>query len=238
MRNIAIVEDEDLAAKTLLESLDRYQKENGTKFTVIRFASANDFLKDYTPIYAVVFMDIQMPGMNGMDASFALRKIDQSVSLIFITSLMQFAQKGYEVDAVGYLLKPVTYYDLSMKLTKALDIYVRNEKRNVVLGFSGGLCNISCDKLMYVEVVKHRLYYHLVDDVVETTGTLSSVEAQLESYGFLRCNNCYLVNPKFIVSVQGSNVLVGQESLLISRPRRANFIAKLTEWFASSAAKD
>lgn len=59
----------------------------------------------------MVFMDIQMPKMNGIDGAVELRKLDKTVSIIFITNLVQFAQKGYEVDAVSFLVKPVSYFD-------------------------------------------------------------------------------------------------------------------------------
>lgn len=238
MRNIAVIEDEDVHAAKLEEDLALYQKECRCELRVDRFRSAEAFLTDYRPVYAVVFMDIQLPGMNGMEAAFKLRELDRTVSLIFITSLSQYAQKGYEVDAVGYLLKPVSYYDFSLKFRKALDLYVMAEERNVSLDVPGGICWVSCNKLMYVEIIRHRLYYHMVDGVVEATGVLSAVEKQLEAHGFLRCNNCYLVNPKFVVNVKGLTVQVGNEELAISRPRRGTFLTKLTEWFTMSAGKE
>lgn len=231
--NIAVVEDETLAAQSLRDKIERYSKEFGCEFNVVRFPNAQEFLRDYKAIYAVVFMDIQMPKMNGMDAAFKLRELDKSVSLVFITSLMQYAQKGYEVDAVGYLLKPVGYYDFSLKFRKALDTYVMNAEHSLVLEVAGGMRRISCDKLMYVEIIKHRLYYHTVDGVAETTGVLSAAEKELEAFGFLRCNNCYLVNPRFVVDVKGSVVTVGTEKLTVSRPRRAAFLTKLAEFYAS-----
>ena len=96
------------------------------------------------------------------------------------------------------------------------------------------MCRLSTDNLMFGEISSHRLYYHLVDDVIEMTGVLSNVEKQLAEYGFLRCNKCYLVNPKFIVSVKNNNVQVGNHTLQISRPRRAAFMAELANWFAGS----
>lgn len=235
MRNIAIVEDDNLAAAALTRNIERYGEEFGCEFSVRRFSNAEEFLEGYSAIFAVVFMDIQMSGMNGMDAAFTLRKTDKTVSLVFITSLIQYAQKGYEVDAVGYLLKPVAYYDFALKFRKALDVYVMNEQHSVVVEVAGGLCRMSIDKLMYVEILRHRLYYHTVDGVAETTGVLSTVEKELEKYGFLRCNNCYLVNPRFVVSVSGLAVNVGGTELSVSRPRRAAFLTKLAEWFASSS---
>ena len=235
MRNIAIVEDEDLAAQALIDHIKQYEAQTGQSFQIFRFANGADFLQDYRAVYAVVFLDVQMPKMNGLETALQLRRYDKNVSIIFITNLVQYALKGYEVDAVSDLIKPVSYYDFSMKFKKALDIYLLNEDRSFTVNTPGGLCRISTDKLMYVEIMNHRLFYHLIDDVIEMTGVLSGVEQQLSRFGFLRCNKCYLVNPKFIVKVKGSTVQVGDNLLQISRPRRAAFLAELANWYAGSA---
>ncbi len=234
MRNIAIVEDEDAAAEVLQGHIEQYAQRNGQEFQICRFHDAVEFLKDYRPLYSVVFMDIQMPHRDGMSAAEELRSVDKTVSLIFITNLVQYAQKGYEVDAIAYLLKPVSYFDFALKFKKALDVYVMNEGQAVTVNTANGLCRISTDKLMYVETVRHRLRYHLVDDVVEVTGALYKVEDEFKGFGFLRCNQCYLVNPKFIVSIKGNTVQVGGDALMISRPRRNAFLAELACWYAGS----
>lgn len=234
MRNIAIVEDEDLAAQALIDHIKQYEAQTGQRFQIFRFVNGADFLEDYRAVYAVVFLDVQMPKMNGLETALQLRRCDKNASIIFITNLVQYALKGYEVDAVSYLIKPVSYYDFSMKFKKALDIYLLNEDRSFTVNTPGGLCRISTDKLMYVEIMNHRLFYHLIDDVIEMTGVLSGVEQQLNRFGFLRCNKCYLVNPKFIVKVKSSTVQVGDNLLQISRPRRAAFLAELANWYAGS----
>lgn len=234
MRNIAIVEDEDDAVTLLNGLIKKFSEATGQEFRVDRYRSAVEFLTDYKRIYAVVLMDIQMPYKDGMSAAIELRNIDKTVSIIFVTNLIQYAQRGYEVDAVAYLVKPVKYYDFELKMRKALDVYVMNERHDLTINTSGGLCRISTDKLMYVEIVRHRLYYHLVDSVVEMTGVLSQVEEKLKEFGFLRCNQCYLVNPRFVVSVKKSSVRVGRETLTISRARRNSFMAELANWYAGT----
>ncbi len=234
MRNIAIVEDENQAAALLTGYIEEYSKRTGQQFHIDRFENGHAFLEQYKATYAVVFMDIQMPHCNGMDIAFQLRERDKTVSIIFVTNLSKYAQKGYEVDAVGYLMKPVSYYDFALKFKKGLDIYSMNEEQRVMVSISGGFCRISTDKLMYVEVAKHRLYYHLVDDVIEVTGALSKVEEELKQYGFMRCNQCFLINPKFVVSVKGYDVQVGNDTLTISRPRKSAFMEELTTWLAGA----
>ena len=230
--NIAIVEDDNTAATVISGFIDRYSKENSVELYAKRYETADKFLEDTESRYSVVLFDVKMPGTSGMDAAFEFRKRDKTASVLFITSMTQMAQKGYEVDAVGYLIKPVGYYDFSLKLKKAIEIYTFNEKRNVTITIPGGLCRISMSKLIYVEIVNHRLRYHLVDDVIEMSGALSRAEEELANYGMLRCNSCYLVNPEFIRSVKGNDLWIGNEVLRISRPKRQKFLEQLAEWYA------
>ena len=232
MHNIAIVEDNDNDALTLESYISRISEQEKTKYNVKRFHNALELLDNYQSIYSLILLDVEMPGLNGMDASSRIRKLDKTVSIIFTTNLIQYAQKGYEVDAVAYLIKPVQYFDFALKFKKALDIYSLNEDKDFVIKTAKGPCRISTNKLMYVEVMRHRLYYHLVDDTLEVTGTISKVEEELKDFGFLRCNQCYLINPKFITKIQGLDLLIGNETLLISRPRKKQFLEELANWYS------
>lgn len=237
MRTVAVVEDEDAAASVLTEYIQKYSAETGCEIAVERFRDAEKFLAEHTARFAVVFMDIQMPHRDGMSAAVELRKTNKTASIIFVTNLVQYAQRGYEVDAVAYIVKPVKYYDFTLKFRKALDIYAMSEGKDFLLSTAEGLCRISTDKLMYVETVRHRLYYHLVDGIVERTGVLSKVEEELKAFGFLRCNQGYLVNPRFIVRVKGLTVQLGSENLPISRPRKKSFMTELANWYAGEGNK-
>ena len=141
-------------------------------------------------------------------------------------------KKGYEVDAVAYLIKPVQYYDFALKFKKAIDIYSLNENKDFSVKTAKGPCRISTSKLMFVEVIRHRLYYHLVEEILEVTGTIAKAEDELKEFGFLRCNQCYLINPSFISKIQGLEVVVGNETLLISRPRKKSFMEELAKWYS------
>ena len=224
---IGVCDDE----KNIRELISNKIKKEYPNSEIFFFKSGEELLLDSKDI-DILLLDIQMPGIDGMKASYELRKIDKTVSIIFITSMVQFAQKGYEVNAVSFMLKPINYYDFSLKLKKALDISTMNENRNITINTKNGICRISTDKIIYVEIIKHKLVYHLVDELIEMTGVLSEVESRLNEYGFLRCNQCYLVNPKYIVAVKGKELIIGNETLQISRPRYNQFMKDLTNWFA------
>ena len=120
MIRIALIEDESEAKDLFMTNLDRYSKEHGVEFTVAHFCNAMTFLESYKPVYDIVFMDIKMPDMNGLDAAHRLRQLDPSVILIFLTNLSQYAVRGYEVNALDFIVKPISYYVLVLKLERAL----------------------------------------------------------------------------------------------------------------------
>ncbi|MBR1842896.1 MAG: response regulator, partial [Oscillospiraceae bacterium] len=101
MINVAIVEDEDSQAQVLYEYIERYSRESGSKYSYKRFRDGYEFIENYRQEFGVVLLDINMPHLNGMDAAVMLREKDKNVSIVFITSLVQFALRGYEVDAVS-----------------------------------------------------------------------------------------------------------------------------------------
>ena len=119
MPNIALVEDEPEAADVLASFIARYAGEKGLELTVTRFGNAMDFEMTHQH-FDLVFMDIQMPGINGMEAAQLMRTYDSETPIIFVTNLAQYAVKGYEVDALDFIVKPVTYFNFRMRMDKAM----------------------------------------------------------------------------------------------------------------------
>ena len=109
MRNIAIVDDDENIRQQLQSYLKKYTENFGEDFVVSEFSIPEAFLTNYKSNYDVVFMDIDMPGMNGLQAAKRLRELDEKVVLIFVTNLAQYAIKGYEVAATDFVVKPVEY---------------------------------------------------------------------------------------------------------------------------------
>ena len=118
---IAIVDDESTAVSLLEGCLHQYAEETGTAMQWEQFPDAEAFLKSDIHAFDIVFMDIDMPGRNGIEASRALRERNQSIVLLFVTNLAQYAIAGYEVDALDYILKPINYFSFKLKIQKALE---------------------------------------------------------------------------------------------------------------------
>ncbi len=232
MIRIAIVEDEQRAAARLYEYFEKFQTDQQVDLQLTRFVNGIDFLEGFHGNFDLVMMDIEMPGINGMEAAKKLREKDSEVVLVFVTNMAQYAVKGYEVDAMDFIVKPVKYADFAFKMKRVLHALSIRKQPQITITTSSGMKRTNLSKLKYVEVNKHNLIYHFTDEDVSVRGSLSKIEDELRENNFMKCNNCYLVNPKHITEVKGYTVTVGNEELAISHPRKKAFMQELNAWIA------
>ena len=230
MWKIRMVEDDDASAARIKEYLERFGRENGEMFDIKRYADAVTFLTEYDADCDIVLMDIELPDLSGMDASRKLRETDSEVTIIFITNLVQYAVSGYEVSALDFIVKPVSYYNFVIKITRALrDRRLKREKsEELSLSGDGGVRRVTIASIKYIEVAGHHLIFHTFDGVVDVCGSLKDMETALVGKHFSRCNNCYLVNLKHVSEIGANSCIVGGEEVQISRRRRKSFVDDLT----------
>lgn len=230
MIRIAIVEDEDLYADRLSGMLERFARDTGTQVKITRFKDGDEIVEGYTGEYDIIFLDIQMQFMNGMEAAARIREHDREVILIFITNRTDYAIRGYEVDALDYIVKPVSYEALKQKLERAVDRLGRKKSHFVMISTKESIMKIPSDKILYVESQGHNLIYHTSIGVFQTRAKMKDVESRLSEWGFYRCNKGYLVNLTHVDGISDGCCLIGGEKLLISRSRKTSFMAALTDY--------
>lgn len=233
---VVYVEDDLNEANKLKSALQRYGAETGIDFELRHYTDAETFLKKHSQDRpSIVFLDIELPNINGMDAARQLRERDGAVVIIFVTKMVQFAQKGYEVNALDFLIKPIIYDDFHMKMLRAVNVARANEVKTILVPADSGFFRVPSDKIVFVEVAGHNIKYQLTDGVVEARGTLSGAKEKLEGLGFLQCNNCYLVNVRYIDAVRGYDLHIGGHILKISHPRRKEFVKQLMDLYTGSS---
>lgn len=236
MPKIAIVEDEADAADALAAFINRYGTEKNEEFAIVRFSSAMDF-EVTRQRFDLVFMDIQMPGINGMEAAHLMRTYDSETPIIFVTNLAQYAVKGYEVDALDFIVKPVTYFNFRMRMERAMRRIARNGERSVVINTRDGIRVANLSDIEYVEVNKHDLSYHLAseDEPLVVYGSLRAFEEEVAGGPFVRISNNCLVNMNRIRSVHGGSLRThGGQELFFSRSRKREAVATITSFLGGS----
>lgn len=230
MIRIAIVEDEEKEISVLKAGLTKFFSECGGEYSVREFRNGLAFIESYRGDCDVVLMDIEMPLLDGYKTAQKLYERNSDVSIIFVTNMSDFAVKGYDVDAVGFMVKPVRYMALKMNLTKAVARLKSKRNVNILAAARNGVQVIPSVDLVYVEVMGHNLIYHTKKETVTVRGSLKEVEEQLSGMDFVRCNSCYLVNLRYVLRVENDTATLINAKLPISRGKKKEFIDALMQF--------
>ncbi len=230
--HIAVVEDEEEERKRITDALERYSDQ----IVVHPFSSAVDFLTNYRPKYDIVFMDIEMPYLDGLSAAHKLREIDGEVCLIFVTNMARYAVQGYAVAAFDFIIKPITDAGLALTMERTKQYLSMRQRHSVVIHSNENHVKVAVQDILYVEIERHAITYHLADRTIPSYGTLKSVEELVNDPLFVRCNQCYLVNLRHVNAIENGYAIVGGSRLLISAPRKASFQKSLTNYLCGESA--
>ena len=193
---IAVCDDQVEELETLTRLLDLWQTERQTPLRFKTFRSAAELLDAArNEAFTLYLLDVMMPGTNGLDAAREIRSFDDSVDIVFLTSSPGFAYESYSVQALDYLLKPISAKLLFPLLDR---LALREQKPQEALTLKSGttLVRIPFSQLVYVEVLNKHLYFNLADGQVrKVASSLKEYEALLlRQPEFMRTHRSYIVN--------------------------------------------
>lgn len=236
MIRVAVVEDDAEVQGVLQEYIRRYTRQYGTEFEVSVFADGVDILDNYRAVYDIIFLDVEMKHLDGMETARRVRELDKDVIIVFITNMAQYAIGGYAVGALDYVLKPVPYFAFSQQLRKVEEQLRRRVRHYLALPVEGGLRRLDSSLIYYLESEGHRVHFYTEEGDFAASGTLKAFEEKLAERPFARCNSGYLVNLAQVKGVQQGMVQVGPYELQLSRPRRKAFLAALADHIGGGGA--
>lgn len=231
MVKAVIVEDDAKAIEILSCFLKRFSEENQEVFSVSQFTNGRDFLDSYKGNVDIVFMDIQLPLLNGMEVAKRLRQHDPDVCIVFITNMAQYAIKGYEVAARDFILKPLQYVDFSYRMKKVISYCKSMDQKEIILKDKTGFRRIKLRDIYYVEIMSHTVTYHTANGDFSYRGSMKKTMEQLGgSKMFACCSQSYLVNLRHIDGLRNNTVYIHGCELRISRSKRESFMAQLMDY--------
>ncbi len=231
MLHVAVVDDRNEDIERLEGYLLRYGTDHEEEIKVSAYRDPVEFTSKYRPVYDMAFLDIEMPYINGFEVAQKIRETDPKVVLVFVTGFAQYAPKGYEVNASGYLVKPVSYVSFYTLLDKLLRVSRRDKEQELLVHTRDGVRVLPYSEIRYIEIYGHALRYVTESGVVEATGSFTTLESTLPADSFVRPSNSYLVHLKYVRGVSGNAVFVGDEEIPISRARKKNFMTLLMRYF-------
>ena len=232
MYRFLVVEDEAEEAAQLRAAVERYAGDKGLEGKVDWVKTAFE-LVELVGRYDLVFLDIDLPGISGMEAADLLRAYDEQTLIIFVTNLAQYAVRGYEVNALDFIVKPVTSRDLGMCLDRAVRVLRRRSHRSLYVPTKDGAKVFPLADLLYVEVQRHNIVYHLEgQDPQAVRGTLTKVAEDLGAGQFVRISNSCIVNADQVRAIEGPNVVMADGSTLaMSRARRKEALGAFADYY-------
>ena len=251
MIRIGIVDDDRDSREHLKQGIAEYASEKQLEYELEEFKNALAYLRATDHAFDMLILDIDMPGMTGIELGEKIRETDHEVVLVYCTNLQQFAINGYSVGALGFMVKPVQNYTLHLTMDRAISAVRINQSRHqedadIKFVFKDGTISrlVSASNIDYVEVRQHYIFYNIKDNstgerlVIKKRGTMQEAEERLSPYGFYRCSSSFLVNMKSVTAVSRMNVYIGAELLPMGRTFKESFMDAFSRYLAKKGWED
>ena len=235
MRNIkvAIIDDKVLDSDRLLSLLNNYF-DNSQDYSIQAkvFATAFQFLDEFSNNYDLLFLDINMPQMNGLELANKIREINNNIALIFVTNYASLAIDGYGVDALGFIVKPVKQIELNKVVDKFLKRFEENiADRKLVIKIKSGYQTLYLSQIKYIEVNVHDIFIYTTQGTFKTRGTLKLIEKELSSPKIEKCSNCFLINLDYVESIMKDDIIIDGKRIKIARNRKKDFLDAFVNYY-------
>ncbi len=226
MLKVAIVEDESECVNDLKSCLSSFCAQKEESFDADVYADAEGFLRTDSTIYDIVFLDVKLPGMDGIAAGVELREKNDSVVIIFVTTMAHMAVEGYQCHALDYLIKPLKYSHFEFAMDRAIHIARDLKKKLMLTETDGGIRYVSYSDVLYIENFERKLRWHINGDTLVTAGSLRDAEKALADDSFYRLSRGMLINLKYARLTPPGQLSIGD---IICPLTKKQYIAVMNE---------
>ncbi|WP_373599919.1 LytR/AlgR family response regulator transcription factor [Paraclostridium bifermentans] len=231
MLKIAICEDESSQRTKLKEYINKALTENTNKeYEIIEYERGEAILEDYPRGVDIIFLDIQMDNINGMDTARKIREFDENVEIIFITGVWEYVQEGYEVRAYRYLIKPVEFENFQKQLCLCINEIEKNSKSYMITTYKGDTNKIAISSILYIETEGRNTIIHTINETYKSNVGINKLERELENKTFVRCHNSFLINLEHINKIDSSSVKLYNYEVPVSRHKMKELKLRFTSF--------
>lgn len=205
MIKIAFCDDDLSVLKELSILTDRYRVERNQDIVYAAFHSPLELLAEVGRGSGldIIFLDVIMPGQDGISTAREIRRYNTSVKIIYLTSSAEYAVDSYSVGAYFYQIKPIWQESFYRLMDSVISECHKDEEKSLILRGKTGIARLDLDKLQYCEVTGRTLLFHRKDgETLDSIGKLDDLSEQLKDYDcFVRCHRSYLINMDYVQSI-------------------------------------
>lgn len=205
MIKAAFCDDDIFVINEINALFDQYCAERDQEIACTVFHSPVELLTEIEKgtHFDILFLDVIMPGQNGINVAREIRQYDHAVKIIFLTSSSEFAVESYTVDAFFYYVKPIKAEAFCRLMDSAISQCDREKQGSLILRCKSGITRIALEKLVYCEVTGRTLTFHMENGMnFESIGSMDELSSELARYGFfLRPHRSFLINMEHIQSI-------------------------------------
>ena len=215
---IAICDDERIFTDIFREKLEMTAEQCGIECTVSAFLNGAEMISMLNRFDAV-FLDVDMPGLSGEETAEYIIGLEKTLPIIFVTNHDDFVFSSFRYRPFGFLRK--RYIDSELEdIIKRLDKYLAEIERCYTFNSHNKLISVRLNDINYIEVYGHETLVHTANAVLTTSKALSAIEKELSEYGFIRTHKSYIVNTRYIFSVERNSIILSNgENLPVSRTK-------------------
>lgn len=234
MITVVICDDEQAFINRIKEYIKRFSEETKEDFSVREFTSGQTLLDSYTGDFQIIFLDIKMPDLDGIETAKRIRLFDSNVIIIFLTSIIKYVLAGYSVNAANYLIKPLDYKKFKIEMEKVLTRAVSIKTGYISVKNDQGFFKIYLSTLKYIETYRRNTMIHTMKEDIISYKKMQDHEKDLEGYPFVRCHTSYIVNLQYIESVIGYDITLSTGDIIpISKQKKKDLMQNLAEYLGS-----
>lgn len=228
MLKIALCEDDQLQRELVKNYIDRSLLNRN--YEIFEFKSGEELISNYPQKLDILFLDIQMEEVNGMDAAKKIRTFDNNVEIIFITGIWDYVQEGYEVRAYRYIIKPIDFNSFKTQLNLCIK-EIENQKRpSIVVTYKGEVNKIDIGSIVYIETDNRNTLIHTKEKSYRSNMGISKLEKYLEGSTFFRCHNSFLINLEYINKIGQDSVFLEEYEIQVSRHKMKELKIQFTSF--------
>ncbi|MCI9975252.1 DNA-binding response regulator [Clostridioides difficile] len=220
MINIAVCEDEKETQLLIVDYIENILKNISIEYEIKKYLSGEELLENNLKDIDILFLDIKMEKLNGMDTARKIRKMGSEMEIIFITSLIDYVQEGYEVRAYRYLLKPIEFEELKKHMLTCIKDIETNKDSYIIIKDKSNTYKIYLNEIKYIEVQKKEMLIHTINKNFYIRYSLNKIEKELNLSRFIRCHKSFIVNLSHVENIKYNiAILESGEEVPISRYR-------------------